>query len=271
LNIDAIVCISEPNFEILWKCFRQLEKQLFINKIFVVHPYDEEFVSLQENIISIREPKKSCLANARRLGIKQSKADFICFVDADVILHTNHFKQLINAYKIYSKVFNKNNIVIEGVLNNIEKSQSKFSLPYFPYQFKFLKLGERGFTHNTLIPRKYVLDWNPPFTCAFEDYDLTQHVFSKNGKWVRFVQQCKSYHIKDYGIVKRSLWGTAGERIVINPPKKTIILRGINYIKRAIIQPFLLKNVNYFIYNMKLAYTSIIGYFAYNKYIHLQK
>lgn len=258
--IDAIVCVSNPTAHIFEKCLEQLRKQKYLNKIIIVHPYSDSFPYLNNDKIDIlREPKISCLANARRMGIRRSQADFICFVDADVILHTNHFQQLYHAHRSYGGI-------IEGILTILENNQEHNN-----YQFRILKNGERGFTHNTLMLRSAVVDWNPIFTCAWEDYLLTQHVHKQGYLWVRYPQKCVSYHIKDYGLFKRNCWGTAGERLVCGIDKKTILFRSLNYFKRAIFHPFLLRNVHYAISNIQLAFSSVIGYFNYNNYVFLNK
>ena len=259
MKIDIILCVSNPIQGIFEKCVSQLLKQAYLNKIIIIHPFFDRFFYPQgEKIIKIREPKRSCLAYARYLGIQKSTAEYICFVDGDVILHKNHLKQLLEKQQTKGGV-------IEGVLTILDDRKN------VNYTMKELKPGERGFTHNTLIFREYIRNWKPIFTCAWEDYLITQFILNQNLSWVRFPQECKSYHIKDYGIFKRNAWGTAGERMVKKLTKRTIIFRTINYFKRALIHPFLFQDVSYTKFNIKLAISSLFGYFSYNKYIYLKK
>ncbi len=194
------------------------------------------------------------------------------FVDDDVLLGKKHINQLLSFCHFTNEYFNLNDVVMEGILNITNWKPSVFDIPTSHYSEKELIKGERGFTHNTLIPKKLIEKWKPAvFTSAFEDYLITQFILKNNGIWIRFQQSAKSYHIRDYGMIKRVLWGTAGERIVKRMSKKIIIKRTINHLKRAFLQPFILKDVSYFIYNLKIAGASLVGYFNYQKYIELEK
>lgn len=260
--IDVIVCVSEPNFKVFHRCIIQLNKQELVNKIIVVY---KDWIAtnplLFSNIKLIKEPKKSCLAFARYLGIQASTSEFICFVDSDVILHKNHIKELYENHLRFGGA-------IEGILTAKDNSRK---IPIVNYSYRILKKNERGFTHNTLIKREWITDWKPIFTHAYEDYLLTQHIQNKGYLWVRYPLNCISYHIKDYNIRKRTAWGIAGERIVLQTNKKTIVKRIITHIKRALINPILFKNANYFAYHINISLGIMKGYFGYGNYLILKK
>lgn len=259
-QIDVIVCSKKPTTSLFEKCIHQLLAQTTkINKIIVVYRESIDKILVHPKLQYIKEPAKSCLAYARFLGIQASSSEYICFVDDDVLLGKNHIAELYQKQKAY-------NCVIEGVLTILDQS---IRIPTPLYQDKILRNSDRGFTHNTLIARHFVSDWIPPQIHAFEDYSLTRHIQQKGVIWYRYQQPTISYHIKTYNQLKRTRWATAGSKTLGIVTWKSNVKSIITHCKRAIIHPFLLKNSHYFLFNIKMAFGKLTGYYNSNKYSKL--
>lgn len=268
--IDVIICVKNPP-EILYLCLQALDKQKDINKIIIVLPkydfiYYENYLEIffVKDIFIVHEPKKSCLAYARKLGITKAESEYIAFIDADVILGKNHLSELVTYHKQVDKPYT----VIEGILN-IRYTKKSLTLASSKYNPKKLQRNERGFTHNTLMLRKELLNWNPPFTFAFEDYCLTRYIHNNKGDWYRYNQKSHSIHIKEYNLFKRTKWGTAGKRIVLNPSNLCIWKMCTKFVYVAIKKTVLLKDIHYFVHNIVLLAGTLIGHYKYQKYMEL--
>ena len=210
--IDVIVCSRGPSNS-LYQTIHSILKQEEVFRLVLVTPSHDEFrpdIINNQRITIIKEPPNFCLAWARRLGVNYTISDYVCYVDDDVVLGLGYFRPI--AEKIVELEMEYPTFAIEGIMHLYQYNRTKPVL----YDEKYLKKGDRGFTHNTTIPRRTLLEWQPMFTFAFEDWLLTQHVLSLGGIWLRMRTPVVTTHRHGYPNWKRHAWAISGERLVKN-------------------------------------------------------
>jgi len=212
--IDVIVCVKDADqyFPLCLKC---IERQKDLGKIIVVTPPNDsesQFIADLYDVTLVEEPKTSCLSWARKQGIMESSNEYVCFVDADVLLGKDHLTQLREESEA-GLIGETPHVAIEGILTNKYTKNTLTNVPvkYLP---EILGSRQRGFLHNTLFKRESVIHWFPVYTFAWEDWLLTRYIQSQGGIWIRFQQNATSYHLSDGNKFKAAKWSGAGERVV---------------------------------------------------------
>ena len=175
-----------------------------------------EYIPLNNLIIETSTP----LALARKRAIQKVTTSWFAFIDDDVKIDESWFKTLAS----YTE---KPNIgAVQGILcvKGLGKKWDR-ALNEPSKKSICLKLGERGFTHNTLIRTELVRDWIPPLNLsAWEDYSLTQHILSKGYQWKTV--PTKSNHEKTWrGVWKNAIWSVKGRKNIF--PSKLDSLKQI--------------------------------------------
>lgn len=170
------------------------------------------YLPLRKLIVETSSP----LGLARMRAINKVETDWFVFIDDDVFLGPKWFNQL-------SKLASSDIGVVQGAMHNIGLGHwdQIGNRPITPYR---LELGDRGFTHNTLIRTDLVRDWKPshPELSAWEDYEITQHILRKGYDWI--VGPVDAYHLRGFGKKWGNIvWATRGWRDVTNPSSYTII------------------------------------------------
>ena len=262
-KVDVIVCLN--NFDNhLKQSINLLKQQTIIGLIICVVPFNFLYVNELKalGVTVATEDRKSCLAFARRLGVNFCSSEWIAYVDSNVFLHKKHLEQLLEI----ALTLPQKNVAIEGVLQNFVL---KNSLTYLEgtYSFAFLKKGDRGYTHNTLLRKKTLLSWKPVFTYAFEDYLLTQHVLSLGGVWMRTPLLNQSFHLRSYSLKKRACWASAGERLVKKVTMKERFSKSFWLLYRGLKLTVFKKDVRFFVHYTVKAFYETKGYLKWNKYI----
>lgn len=162
-----------------------------------------EYIPLNNLIIETSTP----LALARKRAIQKVVTPWFAFIDDDVKIDEEWFKTL--AFHIEQTTIGavQGILQMEGLGEKWDKALNESSKTP-----RTLNLGERGFTHNTLIRTELVKDWNPPpYLSAWEDYSLTQHILGKGYQWQTI--PVKAIHEKTWRRVwKNVLWGTEGRK-----------------------------------------------------------
>lgn len=230
MSIDVIVCAKNA-VESLPTCCGSLRKQELLGSIICVVPFrdrETQEIARQFADITLLEPQNSCLAYARCIGSQVTASDYVAFVDSDVFLDRGHLRELLK----FRKMVPRKHVVVEGILRKI--TTTRFDIDYPEYHFTYLHPNDRGYTHNTLFDRETLLGWKPRYAHAFEDWLLTQYIFSIGGHWYRIPLNARSYHIWNGSLLKRALWNGAGERLVkgISTKQKTknsmrLLVRGV--------------------------------------------
>lgn len=153
------------------------------------------------------------LALARMRAIQRVKTEWFAFIDDDVEIS-------VSWYKTLKPYMDKPDIgAVEGIL--LTKGLGKpwdDALNDAPRQTTELHIGDRGFTHNTLIRTRLVRDWKPPpFVSAYEDYLLTQHVLRKGYRWLKV--PTRSIHRKTWKKIWNNVtWAIEGRHKVVPLP-----------------------------------------------------
>ena len=162
-----------------------------------------EYVPLNKLIIETSKP----LALARMRAIHKVTTPIFAFIDDDVELDEDWFETLISHMKNPSVGAVQGVLSTKGFGENWDKALKKDrEAP------RVLKLGERGFTHNTLIKTELVKDWIPPEDLSsWEDYDLTAHILKNGCSWVKV--STSSRHRNSWKKAwKNAQWGIAGRK-----------------------------------------------------------
>lgn len=133
------------------------------------------------------------LGLARMRAIQKVKTEWFAFIDDDVFLTQSWFKTIASFIKedigaIQGITF------VKGPGENWDRDINAF-LFSSRRTIRELGLGERGWTHNTLLKAAAVKDWKPSRTdlSAWEDYEITQHILKKGYRWLAV--PVDAYHI----------------------------------------------------------------------------
>lgn len=165
-----------------------------------------EYIPLNRLIIERSKP----LGLARMRAIQKVSTEWFTFIDDDVVILPKWFESL-------EKFIDNDVGAIQGIMrfyglgNGFDKEIFQWTLKNNK-KIKALGLGERGFTHNTLIRTDLVRDWKPSREdlSAYEDYELTQHILKKGFKWL-LIPNFRAIHYKTWlGIWNNALWNMKG-------------------------------------------------------------
>ncbi|MFW9805153.1 MAG: glycosyltransferase family 2 protein [Candidatus Thorarchaeota archaeon] len=263
--IDVMIVSLRPG-RITPYTFRSVLKQPEVSSVIVVTPTDEmdEFARSFESdkIVVVREPPNFCLAWARRLGVNYAKSKYVCYVDDDVILGDGFFKPFLKKAEELEKQYPA--FGIEGIMHLMQYGSDKPIL----YKEQFLKPGDRGFTHNTLLLRESLLSWRPIYTFAWEDWHLTQHIFSLGGVWLRMKTPVVTYHYHSYATWKRQAWNTAGERMVKGLGLRPFFRRAIRLTYVLVRQIFTKRSYATLVNNSHRLRGYVVGYLKCGTYLN---
>ncbi len=163
-------------------------------------------IPLNKLIIERTKP----LGLARMRAIQKVSTEWFAFIDDDVAILPNWFESL-------AKFIDKDIGAIQGIMreyglgDNLDKELLLFNIRNNKKK-RALNIGERGFTHNTLIRTDLVKDWKPSREdlSAFEDYELTQHVLKKGFNWL-IIPNFNALHYKTLReLWTGTIWGIKG-------------------------------------------------------------
>ena len=125
-----------------------LEQEVLPNELIIVDQSDDEKsydlvcklykkYKRKPKLIYFHDRTISSLIKKKKKGVESSNGDVICFLEDDVVLHSNYFKNAV-------KLFEENNKVIGccGVVSNLQNR--------FIYEYMF-KLFHRGIFHDPRI------------------------------------------------------------------------------------------------------------------------
>jgi len=175
-----------------------------------------DFLQSQKDLPIVILSDDVSLGNARFKGLKRARTKWICFIDSDIILTPSWFS-------IITRYIQKNTGMIFGItIPNDKKVRKEKILRFLLKQkndLRFLKKGERGFTHNTIVLRKPLLECTEiKEVNTWEDYIITQKILEKGYDVIEapvFVQHYVDYNhileteakaIKDIIKIKGSLY-----------------------------------------------------------------
>ena len=268
-KIDVIVC-AKDSILTLGLCLSSLVRQRDIGKIIVIHPHSDKitpFIAKGFGVKTVEEPLTSCLAWARKLGVKYTTSKWVSYVDADIILGKDHLWYLSQVANLYGN----RPIAVEGILT--KKRMVKSILPIGrPYKHTYLEKGDRGFTHNTIFNREVLESWRPQYTHAWEDWLLTQHVLShEKSAWIRTKTKNVAFNLQDYDFFTRVAWASAGERMVKKLTYKFMFKSILINILRSGKMLVKLRDVTMFLEQIMIAVGKTHGYFKWNKHLELQR
>jgi glycosyltransferase involved in cell wall biosynthesis len=147
------------------------------------------------------------LGSARLLGISSSNAEFIAFIDDDIIIHEGFRDNLM-------KFMDDSTGAVQGTALSIEHHRRKRGKERWENLtrergFFLLKPGERGYTNCTIIRRKLISDVQIKDLNSFEDWVISNHIIGKGFSW-KFVPVYVDHHHVVKSIVSKYGWNGAG-------------------------------------------------------------
>lgn len=157
------------------------------------------------------------LAKARQRAIAKVETDWFVFIDDDIILPDDWWKTLdrqIHFDSFGQRPFAQIIGAVQGtaIPYGLGDAYDRRFAEHFSNlpEIRMLNGNSRMFTHNTLIRRSAVEDWNPPADLeAYEDYHMMRHI-QKRGYKV-FVVKTETYHKYSWSkLWPMGRWGTRG-------------------------------------------------------------
>jgi glycosyltransferase involved in cell wall biosynthesis len=147
------------------------------------------------------------LGSARMKGVRQSRAEWIAFIDDDIILPSG-FRDAIKEFMVEGVG------AIQAAAISVHEPYRSIHLDEFDSRmmgsdhFDYLP-GERGFTNATFIRRELLDGLDLSSVDSWEDWVITQRVLSSGYRWI--VVRPFVDHIHDrIDLAKKEGWNAAG-------------------------------------------------------------
>jgi len=147
------------------------------------------------------------LGSARMRGVRESQADWIAFIDDDIVLPSG-FRVAME------RIMTQDIGAIQAAAIWVHEPYRQIHMDEFSSRmgrsdhFDYLP-GERGFTNATLIRRCLLEGLDLTEVNSWEDWIITQRVLSLGYRWV--VTKPFVEHIHDFGdLAKKEGWNAAG-------------------------------------------------------------
>lgn len=156
------------------------------------------------------------LGSARMKGIKEAKTEWIIFIDSDIYITPEWFSTMMYYRpRLYrAGMFYGYTLSMHPKQKRLIEWKAKSGVGRT--NFAKLKKGQRGYTHNTFILRKLLLDLDISDINAWEDWVITQHIINKGYNVYRlpiYVNHDDWHHLNPDGSFKTA-WNGAGIRKV---------------------------------------------------------
>jgi len=172
---------SMPELQYCIESIRVAFPRDVIHEIIVVDKYSTDNTvdylrSIDDLSITVLFDNKT-LGSARLKALHRAKTNWVCFVDSDIVLTPSWFN-------VITRYIQENTGMIFGVTMPVDMKVRKEKILRFLLKQKndlrFLKKGERGFTHNTIVLRKPLLECTEMKEInTWEDYIITQKILEK--------------------------------------------------------------------------------------------
>jgi glycosyltransferase involved in cell wall biosynthesis len=147
------------------------------------------------------------LGSARMTGISSSRADFIIFIDDDIIIHEGFMEKLM-------QFMDDDTGAVQGAPLPIEPGQRKRTREKWENLtrkkgFFILKSGERGYTNCTIIKRDLISNVQIADLNSFEDWVIANLVLKRGYSW-KFVPVYVDHHHIVNSVISKYGWNGAG-------------------------------------------------------------
>jgi hypothetical protein len=162
-------------------------------------PSGLSFIPKNNLVIETSRP----LGLARQKAIAKVRTGWFAFIDDDSDISSSWWSELehYRVERVGAVQGDIQNVGLGGGFDQVLARHNKNVVS--------LKLGQRGFTHNTLIRTSLVKDWQPssPKLEAYEDWELTQHILRKGYEWL-VVPTSARHFISWRRIAQSAFWGS---------------------------------------------------------------
>lgn len=200
-----------------------------------------KYIPMNKLIIDTTKP----LSIARVRLIQRVSTDWFIFLDDDVKITPSWFSEL-------SRYVSPEVGAVQGIMfyKGLGEKWDKAVNRSIPRIVKELSIGERGFTHNTLIKTCLVQDWKPSRKdlSALEDYEITQHILRQGSKWL--IVPVNAYHLIDWEKIRRNVvWNMVNyKKILPGSGIVKMLIKQMGIIIASMLQPTNLRLKLYMIY-----------------------
>ena len=242
-----------------------IRSQNNVNRVIVVASSDSrdeakrQLHNLQRSgRIDVLRYENTGLAFARYLGIMIVETPWFSFIDDDIVLPPNWSAYMENyiegARKMHMGAF-----VGQAYMNDVHRE-------YLEQSHITHTIEERMFTHNTAIRTDLVSNWKPDFDIsAYEDYNLTQFIISKNA--VCMSVPLFVFHDHQGSDFWAAVWAGAGARRVgAITSKWQFLKRSGRTIAGGMKRTWKTKNQWFLMYAVRQGFGLVWGYLRWKKY-----
>lgn len=266
--IDVCIITRNSMYPILPQSLRSIYKQVPINRLIVVDGFSRdgtvEYIKnfcRKYDVNCLIEFDKGNRATARQKAIENVETELFAFVDTDVILLENWYRNMV-------KYFDDPSVGMVWGLAVMDKKYNPDAWDIYRSQLRLLHLDEvdglvreamRGYTHDVLIRRDAVDGIRIPSDLhVLEDYYIKKYVESRGYRYV-VARNAFTFHKFKGGIGGSRLMGKLG--------RKYGFYNSRNIIKKAFTAPFLsfliaiyTNNLHAALYKFKVDYLTVAGF-----------
>lgn len=216
MNKDALISVIVPVYNVemyLDECIQSVLSQTYKNiEIILVDdgstdkcPYICDYYSRQDSRVKVIHKKNGGLSDARNIGTKESKGEFITFVDSDDILD-NYFVEVCyeKIYEYDAEMVIMPNLKFYKTISFPNKNEVKFELHDGKYCIKKMLSMDVNYhtgAHGKLYKRLLCLENSYPFGKYYEDLATTYKMWEKCEKVVCINQAFYGYRVRKDSIM----------------------------------------------------------------------
>jgi len=267
IKVDVIICTWNSNKIWFRKCIEAIKKEIPICHLIIVDRYSNDgTIELIKEYFSnaIIIQNKLNLAKARQEAIKYVDTNWFIFIDDDVEIEKDWFKNIT-----------KNITKKTGALNGLALPTSKWLRDRMLFSInsslqKNIQLQKIVYLTNTLIRTSIVKDWVPPlFLTSGEDAHLSSYILAKGYKVKILYDLPVNHHGKwDLVSIKKKSWHYSGARLARYPIIKTksLILNLFKSPFKGIYLSFKLNEPKNFFYEILSNYYILKGWLCWSKF-----
>lgn len=269
MYIDVCVITKNSMYPVLPQSLRSIYDQIPINKLIIVDGFSRdgtvEFIKSfcqKYNINCLIEFDKGNRATARQRAIENVETELFAFIDTDIILLRNWYKNMV-------KYFDDSSVGMVWGMAIMDKKYNSDAWDIYRSQLRLLHLNEvdglireamRGYTHDVLIRRDAVRDIRIPDDLhVLEDYYIKKYIESKGYKYII---------ARDAFALHKFRGGIGGSRLIGRLGRKYNFYNSRSIFKKAVIAPFLsfliavyTGNLHAALYKFKMDYLTVVGFF----------
>lgn len=266
-KMDYIVC-TKNDVDMIEECVRGIYNQNNIDRVILVVSDKSNDGTVNKvkflqrsGLVDIVSFENQSVTYAKKYGALIARTDFIVYVDSDVILKRNWIQQM------WKYMCDDVDAITGIVISNMKM---------FRYQLKYERTKEiknRGMYADTVIRKEVVDSWKAPIELdAWGDYSLTQHILQRGRKWLSVPVFIRHAYRYEPAYFRGSIIGTASARRAGFYKSRFAFIKSLLRMLFGSVRVAVQEREVYFLWSgLERFVGSIIGYFAWNKYLRLRR